>query len=146
MDNDKIFALDIGTRKILGLVMQKSADGYEVLDAEMIEHQTRAMMDGQIHDVETVANTILTITKRLEERLQIQLSSTAVAAAGRSLRTTHGHAVRNQLQPAEINRDEVRTLEIEAVQNAQYAAAREKRPVCRSGILLCWLQRDSLFS
>lgn len=126
MNNDKIFALDIGTRKITGLVMQKSADGYEVLDAEMIEHQTRAMMDGQIHDVETVAATIVTIKNRLEERLKMKLSSTAVAAAGRSLKTARGRAGRNNTLLNEISRDEVRTLEIEAVQNAQYFAAREE--------------------
>ncbi len=125
MNNDTIFALDIGTRKITGLVMQKGTDGYEVLDAEMIEHQTRAMMDGQIHDVETVASTILTIKKRLEERLHMKLSSAAVAAAGRSLKTARGFAARNIVQLNEIGRDEVRTLEIEAVQNAQYSAARE---------------------
>jgi len=126
LDNDKIFALDIGTRKITGLVMQRSADGYEVLDAEMIEHQTRAMMDGQIHDVETVAATIVTIKKRLEERMNLKLSNTAVAAAGRSLKTARGRAGRSNTQLSEINRDEVRTLEIEAVQNAQYLAAREE--------------------
>jgi cell division protein FtsA len=126
VDNDKIFALDIGTRKITGLVMQKSVDGYEVLDAEMIEHQTRAMMDGQIHDVEAVATTIVTIKNRLEERLQIKLSSTAVAAAGRSLKTARGRAARTKTLLAEITRDEIRTLEIEAVQNAQYLTAREE--------------------
>jgi len=126
LDNDKIFALDIGTRKITGLVMQKIVDGYEVLDAEMIEHQTRAMMDGQIHDIETVAATIVTIKNRLEERMNIKLSSTAVAAAGRSLKTARGRAGRTNTQISEINRDEVRTLEIEAVQNAQYLAAREE--------------------
>ncbi|NLV21332.1 MAG: hypothetical protein GXY49_05040 [Syntrophomonadaceae bacterium] len=126
MDSDKIFALDIGTRKITGLVMQKNDDGYKVLEAEMIEHQTRAMLDGQIHDVEAVASTILTIKNRLEERLQIKLSSTAVAAAGRSLKTARGRASRKNTQLNEISRDEVRTLEIEAVQNAQYSAAREE--------------------
>lgn len=126
MDSNKIFALDIGTRKITGLVMEKNDDGYQVLAAEMIEHQTRAMMDGQIHDVETVAATIMTIKNRLEERMQIKLSSTAVAAAGRSLKTAHGRASRKNSQLDEISRDEVRTLEIEAVQCAQYSAAREE--------------------
>ena len=50
-----VYAMDIGTRKIMGLVVQKRDECIEVLDSEMIEHQTRAMMDGQIHDVEAVA-------------------------------------------------------------------------------------------
>ncbi|MDR1160096.1 MAG: hypothetical protein LBK69_05660, partial [Syntrophomonadaceae bacterium] len=60
MQQGKIFALDIGTRKIVGLVMEKTTDGYTVLGSEMIEHQTRAMLDGQIHDVEAIARTIRT--------------------------------------------------------------------------------------
>ncbi len=124
MDSDKIFALDIGTRKIIGLVMQKNESGYEVLDAEMIEHQTRAMLDGQIHDVEAVADTILTIKQKLEERLGIQLDSAAVAAAGRALQTAHGTAHKSNDHVMEISREEVRALEIEAVQQAQHLLAR----------------------
>lgn len=126
MDSDKIFALDIGTRKIIGLVMQKKEQGYEVLDAEMIEHQTRAMMDGQIHDVEVVSQTILTIKKRLEERLGIVLESAAVAAAGRALKTAQGSAVQSNRFITEISRDEVRALEIEAVQQAQNILVRDE--------------------
>jgi cell division protein FtsA len=137
MDHDKIFALDIGTRKIIGLVMQKKENLYEVLDAEMIEHQTRAMLDGQIHDVEAVAEAILTIKKRLEERLDMSLSSAAVAAAGRSLKTAHGYAGRTNALLNEINRDEVRALEIEAVQNAQHLAAREELSNASTSTYFC---------
>lgn len=124
MDNDIIFALDIGTRKIIGLVMQKNKNGYEVLDAEMIEHQTRAMLDGQIHDVEAVAQTILTIKNTLEERLGIRLKSAAVAAAGRALKTATGTARRDNHFVTEMSRDEIRAMEIEAVQQAQQTIAR----------------------
>ncbi len=127
MDSDKIFALDIGTRKIIGLVMQKSEQGYEVLGAEMIEHQTRAMLDGQIHDVEAVADTILAIKKVLEDRLDIQLESAAVAAAGRALKTARGTAQKINHFVTEISRDEVRALEIEAVQQAQHLLARDDK-------------------
>lgn len=124
--DDRIFALDIGTRKIIGLIMEKKENGYEVLDAEMIEHQTRAMMDGQIHDVEAVAQTILIIKKRLEERLGVVLHSAAVAAAGRALKTTRGRAEKSSQQISEITRDEVRALEIAAVQQAQQVLARDE--------------------
>ncbi len=126
MDSNKIFALDIGTRKIIGLVMEKKEPGYEVLDAEMIEHQTRAMLDGQIHDVEVVAQTILTIKNRLEERLGIVLKSAAVAAAGRALKTAQGSASKSNNYITEFTRDEVRALEIEAVQQAQQILARDE--------------------
>lgn len=116
---DKTFALDIGTRKIVGLVMEKSADGYVVIGSEMREHQTRAMMDGQIHDVEAVAKTILDIKLSLEKKINLKLESAAAAAAGRSLRTTAGTARKKRPENSEIIRQEVTALELEAVQNAQ---------------------------
>ena len=39
-----------------------------VIDVEISGHTTRAMMDGQIHDVEALAATILQIKNALEER------------------------------------------------------------------------------
>ena len=69
MDDHKVFALDIGTRKIVGLVMEKTEKGYKVTGSEMREHQTRAMLDGQIHDVEAVAQSILDIKLALESKL-----------------------------------------------------------------------------
>lgn len=126
MDNEKIFALDIGTRKIVGLLMEKEGDYYHVLAAQMIEHNTRAMLDGQIHDVEAVAATISTIKKSLETKLDLKLKKAAVAAAGRALKTTRGKAEKNRTVLNEISREEVRALEIEAVQQAQYLLAQEE--------------------
>ncbi len=82
MKDKQIFALDIGTRKIVGLIMEKTGAGYQVLDAEMREHNTRAMLDGQIHDVEAVAEIVDDIKNTLESRLDCKLESAAVAAAG----------------------------------------------------------------
>ncbi|MDD4801337.1 MAG: cell division FtsA domain-containing protein [Syntrophomonas sp.] len=126
MDSDKIFALDIGTRKIVGLVMQETPSGYKVLDSEIIEHNTRAMMDGQIHDVQTVTATIQNIKTALEERLGLKLETAAIAAAGRALETSRGSANKKRGFISEISADEVRVLEIEAVQEAQYLLARKE--------------------
>ncbi|MBO8158003.1 pilus assembly protein PilM [Thermosyntropha sp.] len=114
-----VFALDIGTRKIVGLIMQKVDDRFVVLDSEMIEHRTRAMLDGQIHDVEAVAAVIKEIKKGLEERNNIRLEKAAVAAAGRSLRTVMGEKQKKRVMLDEITVEEVQALEIEAVQEAQ---------------------------
>jgi cell division protein FtsA len=119
LDQESIFALDIGTRKIVGVVMQKKTDGYEILGSAMLEHTTRAMVDGQIHDVEAVASTIEKIKHILEERLQLELKQAAVAAAGRSLLTAVGKAARRISIMSEINQAEVSALEIEAVHFAQ---------------------------
>ncbi|NLB87843.1 MAG: pilus assembly protein PilM [Syntrophomonadaceae bacterium] len=123
---DSIFALDIGTRKVVGLVLQKRENEYVVLDSEMLEHKTRAMIDGQIHDVEAVANTIKQIKLALEKRLNTKLESGAVAAAGRALKTSKGRIAKKRATGDEITREEVLALEIEAVQIAQYNLVEEE--------------------
>ncbi|MDD2509553.1 MAG: cell division FtsA domain-containing protein [Syntrophomonas sp.] len=120
MDGKKILALDIGTRKIMGLVMQEKSGSYEVLSSAIMEHKTRAMMDGQIHDVEEVARGIQSIKEQIEAELQIKLESAAVAAAGRALKTSLGQVVKRRPVMSEISPEEVRALEIEAVHRAQY--------------------------
>ncbi len=126
MQQQTIYALDIGTRKIMGVVMQRREDCLEVLDSEMIEHSTRAMLDGQIHDVDAVAGTIRKITGILQERLQMPLTSAAVAAAGRALQTSTGKAAAKRSLLHEISADEVMALEIEAVQQARIALLQEQ--------------------
>ncbi|HZK43011.1 MAG TPA: pilus assembly protein PilM [Syntrophomonadaceae bacterium] len=120
-----IFALDIGTREVVGLVMQKKEDEYIVLDSEVLEHKTRAMIDGQIHDVEAVAKTIREIKAVLEKRLNIKIEKGAVAAAGRALKTSTASLVRKRLTLDEISYEEVLALEVEAVQIAQFELAAE---------------------
>ncbi len=127
MMGDSIFALDIGTRKVIGLIMKKTATGFEVLDAELIEHSTRAMLDGQIHDVEAVADVIIEIKRRLEERQGITLETAAVAAAGRALKTARGIAEVFDEGATEMGRNQCLALEIEAVQQAQIKLAREEQ-------------------
>ncbi|QGU00742.1 Cell division protein FtsA, extended form [Candidatus Syntrophocurvum alkaliphilum] len=138
MDSNSIFALDIGTRKVAGLVMRKvEEDTFEILDAKMIEHSSRAMIDGQIHDVKAVAETISKIKKALEDSLNIKLESAAVAAAGRALKTATGNATINRDVTGEIISEEVRALELEAVQKAQYNLAQEKGGYDESSVYFC---------
>lgn len=125
MGEKNIFALDIGTRKIVGLVMTKDDNGYKIVAAENREHSTRAMVDGQIHDIEAVAQTIKQIKQRLEQDLGVKLEKVAVAAAGRALKTCRGTAARERSMLAEITSDEVRALEAEAVQQAQHSLAQK---------------------
>lgn len=123
MEDKNIFALDIGTRKIVGLVMTRDNEGYKIVAARSIEHTTRAMVDGQIHDIEAVAQTIKKIKDLLEEDLGVKLEKAAVAAAGRALQTCRGEAIRERDQLVEITVDEVRAIEAEAVQQAQRSLA-----------------------
>ena len=40
MDNE-IFALDIGTRKVMGIVCRRTEEGIEIIDSETLEHPSR---------------------------------------------------------------------------------------------------------
>ena len=52
---ETVFGLDIGTRSIIGTIGYKKGEHFEVVAQEIREHRTRAMLDGQIHDINRVA-------------------------------------------------------------------------------------------
>ena len=70
MDKNLLFALDIGTRSIVGMIGERTEDGVRVLAALRHEHTTRAMLDGQIHDVPEVAKVIRSVKAKLEKGLR----------------------------------------------------------------------------
>ena len=51
-DSGMIYALDIGTRSIIGVVGQVEDERFQVLAIEKEEHGKRAMLDGQIEDID----------------------------------------------------------------------------------------------
>ena len=54
---DYVFGLDIGTRSIVGTVGYRiGTDRFVVVAQKSLEHTTRAVIDGQIHDIATVAD------------------------------------------------------------------------------------------
>ena len=89
-DSEMIFALDIGTRSIIGIVGRVEDERFRVLAVEKEEHGKRAMLDGQIEDIAQVAKVARKVTDRLEEKLDCKLQRVCVAAAGRALRTEKG--------------------------------------------------------
>lgn len=89
---EKIFALDIGTRSVIGIVAEVESNGkLNVIATHREEHKTRAMLDGQIHDVPQVAAVLSSVRTTLEDRVG-ELKSAAVAAAGRALYTMTAEA------------------------------------------------------
>ena len=82
-----IYGLDIGTRSIVGTVGYMEKDHFVVVAQKVKEHETRAMLDGQIHDIGAVGDTIREVTDELEKELDITLSQVCIAAAGRVLQT-----------------------------------------------------------
>lgn len=114
-----IFALDVGTRKIAGLIVVEEKGTIRIVDSELIEHKTRTMFDGQVHDVLGVAETVKEVKERLESRNEIELKEVAVALAGRFLKTQVGEAELDFSKTGHITREDVMKLEIEAVTKAQ---------------------------
>jgi cell division protein FtsA len=111
--------LDIGTRKVVGLLTVPGPGGLIIKAAERIEHTTRSMLDGQIHDVAAVTAVVAEIVRRLSAKVGTPLTEAAVAAAGRALRTFKGTAIRAMSGLKELGPEEVFALEMEAVQSAQ---------------------------
>ncbi|MEY8751867.1 cell division protein FtsA [Alkalicoccobacillus gibsonii] len=119
-----LFALDIGTRSVVGLLLQKQGDQHTLIDIEIMEHQERSMLDGQIHNIPAVATVIQTVKERLEER-HGPLKKACVAAAGRSLLTKRAtYSVQLDEHPLHT-KEELTQLELSAVTQAQYQLALE---------------------
>lgn len=118
-ENDLIFSLDIGTRSIkatVGIVRDKK---FAVIAEKFIEHKERAMVDGQIHDINLVSSTVRQIKKELEDEIGCTLKDVAIAAAGRFLKTVEAEYETEIDEEAEIDSTLVRSLEMSAVKNAE---------------------------
>ena len=85
-----VFALDIGTRSLIGMVGTVEDGKVKIIAIEREEHAERAMVDGQIEDIEKVAGLAKKVKKRLESRIHCELKHVCVAAAGRGPRTKGG--------------------------------------------------------
>lgn len=123
--NDLIFALDIGTRSVIGVVGKAEGDRFKVLDVETAEHKKRAMLDGQIDNIRQVAELARQVTQRLEERLDVTLERVCVAAAGRALQTQRGTFSLELPESGSITMEQIGQLETGAVSAAEEALQTE---------------------
>ena len=80
-----VFGLDIGTRSIVGTVGYRVGEKFHVVAQCIREHGTRAMLDGQIHDIKKVGDTIMAVKEALEQDIGSPLAEVCIAAAGRVL-------------------------------------------------------------
>ena len=114
-----VFGLDIGTRSIVGTVGYKdSTNGFTVVAQCTKLHETRAMMDGQIHDIGAVAKTISQVQKELEEQTGRKLNEVCIAAAGRVLNTARAYAEVTFDEDIVIDEEIIHSLEMLGVENA----------------------------
>ncbi|WP_294153175.1 cell division FtsA domain-containing protein [uncultured Clostridium sp.] len=116
---DIIFSLDIGTRSIIGTVGIIKDKKFQVVCEKYMEHEERAMVDGQIHDITLVASVVQKVKSAIEEEVGIVLNEVSIAAAGRFLRTVDSKAEIEINEEDEIDKEIVRSLELSAVKNAE---------------------------
>lgn len=118
-DKDMVFALDIGTRSIVGIVGRAEEGKLHVLAVEAAEHGKRAMLDGQIENIEQVAEIAKQVIKRLEERLHVRLRRVCVAAAGRALQSAKASYTMEFSESRQVGDELVNQLEAGALAAAE---------------------------
>lgn len=120
-----VFGLDIGTRSIVGSVGYMEKNKFNVIAHYVKEHDTRAMLDGQIHDIEKVSETISKVKKELEMQIETPLKDVCIAAAGRVLKTITVHIDYELPSEQQINSEHVYSLDLMGVEKA-YDIVREE--------------------
>lgn len=124
--SDLVFGLDIGTRSIVGTVGYKNREEKFIVVAQaVIPHDTRAMLDGQIHDIAKVADTIVKVKERLEEMTGRTYRDVCIAAAGRVLKTIEEEAEVVFGAETVVTNEHVYSLDMLAVEKA-HARLREQ--------------------
>lgn len=114
-----VFGLDIGTRSIVGTVgYRTSTNGFVVVAQESVEHETRAMLDGQIHDIQAVADTIIQVKQKLEQLIGRKLTDVCIAAAGRVLKTVVACAEMHFNYETVVTNEHVYSLDMLGVEKA----------------------------
>lgn len=119
---NNVFGLDIGTRNVVGTVGYQTDDKEFVVAAQYVrEHETRAMLDGQIHDIGRVAKTIKEVKDELEKQTGQPLEEVCIAAAGRVLKTVTTHVEYEYAQETVVTGEDVHTLNLLGIEKAQEA-------------------------
>ena len=109
LPDQAVFALDIGTRSIIGMVGMPDGERIHIV----------AMIDGQIEDIDQVAKIAGQVKDRLEKKLGCRLNKVCVAAAGRALRTESVTYEMELSRPQKIDAESVSRLEAGAISEAE---------------------------
>lgn len=116
-----IYALDVGTRSVIGMLGTVVDGRVQIRAIEKQLHPKRAMMDGQIEDIGQVARIVRIVTDRLEETAGCKLTRACISAAGRALRTERGHTEHSLPAPQPVDQQLIAQLEAAAVAEAEKA-------------------------
>lgn len=113
-----VFGLDIGTRNVVGTVGYKKEKEFIVVAQYAMEHETRAMLDGQIHDIGRVGRTISVIKEKLEDQIGQELTEVCIAAAGRVLKTVTTYVEYEFPEETVVTGEHIHTLDLLGVDKA----------------------------
>ena len=117
-DQKVVFGLDIGTRSVVGTVGYMNDGKFNVIAQAVEKHQTRAMLDGQIHDIGKVGMTIKMVKESLEQQTDIHLTDVCIAAAGRVLKTVRTTYDYEYTDSHDITDEDIYNLDSGAVEKA----------------------------
>ncbi|UII55210.1 cell division protein FtsA [Cytobacillus spongiae] len=134
-EKKKLFALDIGTRSVVGIILEENEGQFHAIDLLSKEHKERAMLDGQIHDVMAVSKIIKEIKDELEAS-HGPLKKVSVAAAGRALKTERAKVTVDIKGKPMMQKQDILHLELSAVQMAQALVA-QKHEIEKSYYYYC---------
>lgn len=113
-----VFGLDIGTRNVVGTVGYKEEKEFIVVAQYIKEHETRAMLDGQIHDIGRVGTTIAAVKEKLEEQIEQPLKEVCIAAAGRVLKTVTTTVEYEYEEETVVSKEDIHTLDLLGIEKA----------------------------
>ena len=115
-----VFGLDIGTRNVVGTVGYRTEDDKFIVAAQCVrQHETRAMLDGQIHDIGKVGRIIGQVKAELEAQLNEPLSDVCIAAAGRVLKTVTTHVEYEYAEESIVTGEDIHTIDLLGIEKAQ---------------------------
>ena len=115
-----VFGLDIGTRNVVGTVGYRTEDDKFIVTAQCVrQHETRAMLDGQIHDIGKGGRIIGQVKAELEAQLNEPLSDVCIAAAGRVLKTVTTHVEYEYAEESIVTGEDIHTLDLLGIEKAQ---------------------------
>ena len=118
LERNLVFALDIGTRSVIGVAGVPERGMLRVLAVEEQEHIRRAVIDGQIEDIGQTALIAREVKERLEQKLGFSLREVSIAAAGRALKTQEAEFELELDERESIGEKQVLELETGAIQRA----------------------------
>lgn len=122
-----VFGLDIGTRSIVGTVGYLENDVFHAVAQCVKEHTSRAMIDGQIHDINKVGETIQEVKKSLEDQIDRELKEVCIAAAGRVLKTVTTTAEITFDEEKIVDTEDVYALDLIGIDKAQEELNKENQ-------------------